>query len=110
MRISLIALAFTLMATPLAAKPKPADTVFLNGYVYTVDAHDSTAQALAVSDGKIVYVGDDAGARAMSGSKTKTIDLGGRMVMPGLIDGHMHPQSGGPVSYTHLTLPTKRIV
>ena len=95
MRKYLIVLAFALIATPLAAKPKPADTVFLNGYVYTVDAKDSTARAIAVSDGKIVYVGDDAGAKAMTGHKTKTIDLAGRMVMPGLIDGHMHPQSGG---------------
>lgn len=95
MRKYLIVLAFALIATSAAARPKPADTVFLNGYVYTVDAKDSTARAIAVSDGKIVYVGDNSGARAMTGHKTKTIDLAGRMVMPGLIDGHMHPQSGG---------------
>ena len=111
MRKYLIVLAFALIATSAAAKPKPADTVFLNGYVYTVDAHDSTAQAIAVSDGKIVYVGDDAGAKAMTGRKTQTIDLGGRMVMPGLIDGHMHPQSGGlrmlncNLNYEALTIP-----
>ena len=41
------------------------------------------------------YVGDDAGAAAYVGRRTQRIDLGGRMLMPGLVDGHMHPQSGG---------------
>ncbi len=72
-----------------------ADTVYRNGYVYTVDAKDSVRQALAVRAGRIVYVGDNAGARALTGKATKVIDLKGRMLMPGLVDGHMHPQSGG---------------
>ena len=95
MRISLICLAFALAATPALAKQKPADLIFRHGYVYTVDAHDNVAQAIAVTAGKIVYVGDDAGVQAFAGRKTKTVDLAGRMLMPGLIDGHMHPQSGG---------------
>ena len=84
-----------LFATPAAAAPKAADTVFVHGYVYTVDAKNSTTQAVAVRDGTIVYVGEDAGAKAFTGRRTKVIDLHGRMLMPGLIDGHMHPQSGG---------------
>jgi hypothetical protein len=72
-----------------------ADTVYRNGYVYTVDAKDSVRQALAVRDGRIVYVGDNAGVKPLTGKATKVIDLKGRMLMPGLIDGHMHPQSGG---------------
>ena len=99
-----------LLATPVLAKEKPADTV-LHGYVYTVDAKDSVAQAVAVRGGVIVYVGDDAGAKAFTGRKTKTVDLKGRMLMPGLIDGHMHPQSGGlrmldcNLNYERLTVP-----
>lgn len=77
-----------------AAEP-PADTVYRNGYVYTVDAKDSVQQALAVRAGRIVYVGDNAGVHPLTGKATKVIDLKGRMLMPGLIDGHMHPQSGG---------------
>jgi predicted amidohydrolase YtcJ len=88
-------LVFALMAGSAEAKTPAADTVFQNGYVYTVDANNSVAQALAVKDGRIVYVGDDAGAGAFTGRKTQVVDLKGRMVMPGLIDGHMHPQSGG---------------
>ncbi|OEZ62137.1 amidohydrolase [Duganella sp. HH105] len=80
---------------PASAAPAPADTIYRNGYVYTVDTKDSVQQALAVRAGRIVYVGDNAGAKPLAGKKTKVIDLHGRMLMPGLIDGHMHPQSGG---------------
>nr|WP_315219411.1 amidohydrolase [uncultured Duganella sp.] len=77
-----------------AAEP-PADTVYRNGYVYTVDAKDSVQEALAVRAGRIVYVGGNAGVQPLTGKATKVVDLKGRMLMPGLIDGHMHPQSGG---------------
>jgi hypothetical protein len=73
----------------------PADLVYRNGVVYTADASDSVRQALAVRAGRIVYVGDDAGVAAFTGKLTRVVDLHGRMLMPGLIDGHMHPQSGG---------------
>jgi predicted amidohydrolase YtcJ len=66
------------------------DTVLRNGFVYTVDEHDSVAQALAIDGGEIVYVGNDAGARRFIGSDTEVIDLGGRMAMPGIHDGHIH--------------------
>ena len=89
----------------------PADLVYRNGSVYTVDAHDSVQQALAVRQGRIVYVGNDAGAAGLVGKATKVIDLNGRMLMPGLIDGHMHPQSGGSrllncsLNYESLSVP-----
>ncbi len=106
-----LVLLLAITATPTFAKPKPADTVFLHGYIYTVDAAESVAQALAVKDGVITYVGNDSGAQAFVGRKTQVIDLHGRMVMPGLIDGHMHPQSGGlrmlncSLDYQPLTVP-----
>jgi predicted amidohydrolase YtcJ len=78
----------------LAADP-PADAVYHNGRIYTVDADSSTQEALAVRDGRIVYVGDGAGARRFAGTHTEVVDLGGRMMMPGLVDAHMHPLSGG---------------
>lgn len=88
--------ALMFLAGPVAAKGiKAADTVFRHGFVYTVDAADRVAQALAVRDGRIVYVGDDTGVAAFVGRRTQVVELGGRMLMPGLIDGHMHPQSGG---------------
>ncbi|MSQ98420.1 MAG: amidohydrolase [Xanthomonadales bacterium] len=78
----------------IAAEP-PADTAYRNGKIYTVDARNSTQESLAVRDGKIVYVGADTGAGQFIGPGTQVIDLGGRMMMPGLVDGHMHPLSGG---------------
>ena len=72
-----------------------ADLAYRNGHVYTVDAKDSVQQALAILDGRIVYVGSDAGLDAYIGPRTQVVDLRGRMVMPGLVDGHMHPMMGG---------------
>ena len=77
--------------------PAAAQTVLRNGTILTMDAHDSTAHALAIRDGRIVFVGSDAGAKAYIGPTTSVIDLHGRMVMPGLVDGHMHPLAGGMV-------------
>jgi predicted amidohydrolase YtcJ len=97
-------------AAASAAPPERADTVYQNGYVYTVDAHNSIARALAVRAGVIVYVGSDAGAEPFVGPRTARIDLKGRMLMPGLVDGHMHPLSGGAtligcdLKYERLTL------
>jgi predicted amidohydrolase YtcJ len=81
-------------ATPAAAAA-PADSVYRSGYVYTVDAHDSVRTAVAIRDGRIVYVGNDAGATPFIGDKTQVTDLHGKMLMPGLVDGHMHPLQGG---------------
>jgi predicted amidohydrolase YtcJ len=78
-----------------AAAERPADTVYEHGLIYTVDARDSTRRALADRDGIIIYVGDDAGLKPLTGARTRRVDLEGRMLMPGLIDGHMHPLAGG---------------
>ena len=68
-----------------------ADTVFINGVIYTADAARSTAGALAVSGERIVYVGDAAAARAFIGEDTEVVDLEGGTVLPGLHDMHIHP-------------------
>jgi predicted amidohydrolase YtcJ len=95
--LSLTAAAFAAAGvTPAATQaPKPADTAYRNGFIYTVDAADSVQQALAIRAGRIVYVGSDAGLAPYLGERTSLIDLHGRMLMPGLIDGHMHPLDGG---------------
>jgi predicted amidohydrolase YtcJ len=106
-------------ASAAATSPKPevsnaappADTIYLDGYVYTVDTHDSVKEALAVRNGRIAYVGSNAGAKALVGKNTRVIDLRGRMLMPGLVDGHMHPLQGGiqllkcNLNYERLTVP-----
>ena len=77
----------------LAAGLLPAQsitTVLLNGKILTLDTKFSTAEALAVRDGRIVAVGRTSDLRKMAGRQARTIDLEGRTVIPGLIDSHMH--------------------
>ncbi|MFO0917646.1 MAG: amidohydrolase [Planctomycetaceae bacterium] len=78
-----------------SAPQPPADTVYRHGAVYTVDAVRSWAEAVAVQDGRIVYVGTDAGAAAWIGTETRVIDLEGRMLLPGFHDSHVHLVGGG---------------
>ncbi len=73
----------------------PADMVLRNGAIYTVDAARSWADAIAVRDGRIVYVGSNTGLGALVGANTQVHDLRGRMVLPGMHDAHIHPISGG---------------
>jgi len=99
--VTLICLSGMLLSTASArsvakaAQPEAADAVYRHGYVYTVDATDSVREAVAVRGGRIVYVGDDSGVQPYIGPATRVTDLQGRMLMPGLVDGHMHPVSGG---------------
>ncbi len=73
----------------------PADLIFVNGAVYTVDAARRWANAVAVSNGEIVAVGDDATIRRLAGSGAEVVDLGGRMLLPGFQDAHAHPPASG---------------
>ncbi len=71
-----------------------ADTVFMNGRVYAGGTNWTAGEALAVTNGRIVYVGSDSGATRFVGTDTRKIDLAGRMLLPGLIDAHIHPLRG----------------
>jgi predicted amidohydrolase YtcJ len=73
----------------------PADLVFVNGDVYTVDAARSWANAVAVEDGAIVGVGTDDEVRDLIGDGTEVVDLHGKLLLPGFQDAHVHPVSGG---------------
>ena len=93
-------LSLFLLATACSKKAEPeasvgADTVLQNGYVYTVDADRSVARAVAITDGRIVYVGSDDGASGLIGDNTRVVDLQGRMLMPGFQDSHIHPIMAG---------------
>jgi len=70
---------------------QPADWVLTNGRIYTVDDDQPWAEAVVIRDGDFVYVGDNAGAQAFAAGAAKTTDLRGRMVIPGIVDGHTHP-------------------
>ncbi|MFG1419005.1 amidohydrolase [Xanthobacter sp. V0B-10] len=72
-----------------------ADLVLINGKVTTLDRSNPQAEAVAVKDGRILLAGTAADAMALAGPQTRTIDAGGRRVIPGLIDSHMHIIRGG---------------
>ncbi|MBO0680493.1 amidohydrolase [Mycolicibacterium sp. S2-37] len=89
-----------------AAGDDRADFVFRNGRVYT-GAADPWAQAVAVTGDSIAYVGDDPGAMALAGPATRVIDLGGKLLMPGFVEGHTHPFLGAFLtSGVDLQVPT----
>jgi predicted amidohydrolase YtcJ len=77
-----------LIAAPLAAQP--ADLVVVNARVYTADDARPLADAFAVRDGRVTFVGSSREARALAGSGTRVLDLAGRTVIPGMVDAHAH--------------------
>jgi len=89
-------------ATGPAANPAPAtpalnyaDVIYRNAHIYTEDPGQPWAEALAVKGGKLLVVGTAADVQAVAGPATRTVDLEGRMVMPGIIDTHVHPMEAG---------------
>ena len=71
---------------------EPPDVVLRNGRVYTADPQRPEAEVVAIRDGRILYVGSDAGLSSLidGTGDTTVIDLNGRMVLPGFVDGHNH--------------------
>jgi len=102
MKLLLLAsLLFTALIDPLFTSAsvaddsaKPLDTIFVNGDIYT-QAAPARAQAIAVSQGKIVAVGSNEEILKVKQKSTQVIDLGGHFVIPGFNDAHLHLASGG---------------
>jgi predicted amidohydrolase YtcJ len=76
-------------------RPLGADLIATGGKIITVDRGFSIVHAIAVKDGRIIYVGSDDEARALADAHTRVIELAGRAVIPGLIDGHAHMDREG---------------
>ncbi|HEX5718096.1 MAG TPA: amidohydrolase [Thermoanaerobaculia bacterium] len=93
-------LLFLLFTSPARAVPA-ADVVLHNGKIFTVDAGRPWAQAVAIRGSRIVAVGNNGPVRALAGPGTRSIDRGGRVVVPGFNDAHAHLGVGFP----RLTLP-----
>ncbi|HLF23816.1 MAG TPA: amidohydrolase family protein, partial [Burkholderiales bacterium] len=74
---------------------RAADLILCNGKIVTVDEHFRIAQAIAIERDRFVAVGTDAEVRRHTGQATRVVDLGGRTVIPGLIDGHAHVDREG---------------
>jgi predicted amidohydrolase YtcJ len=79
-----------LMAAAVQSAPVPADLIVHDARIHTVDATHPQAAAMAVRDGRIVFVGSEREAMNLRGPKTHVLDLDGRTVIPGMIDAHAH--------------------
>src|SRR5215468_215413 len=82
--------AFALAFAVSTASAQTVDAVLFNGKILTVDADFSVREALAIADGKVFSTGTSDDMKKLADSRTRLIDLGGRTVIPGLTDGHIH--------------------
>lgn len=73
----------------------PADLVIRGAAIYTMSPARPWAEAIAVREGRIMFVGDDSAATRLIGSQTVVHEMGGRMILPGFNDSHAHPLSAG---------------
>ena len=78
------------LTTAQVAHAQYAETIYHGGDIVTVDEKNPTAEALAVKDGKIIAVGKKDDVLKLKGDATKVIDLGGKSLVPGFLDGHSH--------------------
>jgi len=83
------------VAAPTYAQAPAPGMVLINGKVITLDGTSSILQAIAIRDGRVLAVGSDADIRRLAGARTDIIDLGGRTVVPGLMDSHIHALRAG---------------
>ncbi|KAL6560521.1 hypothetical protein OROGR_004080 [Orobanche gracilis] len=72
-----------------------ADLVVTNGRIYTCDAAFPSADSMAIGGGRILRLGDFSSVQDLAGSKTRTLNLQGKLVVPGFIDSHVHLIFGG---------------
>jgi predicted amidohydrolase YtcJ len=97
-RISLLILVTALLAPiPSASTQTPAkpDLLLLNAHIITMNPQKLSAEAVAVKDGRIAWVGSTAEAKTLFGNAAETLDLAGATVLPGIIDAHAHLMSLG---------------
>src|SRR5882672_5294930 len=86
-----------------------SDLLLYHGKIVTVDRQFSIKQAIAISNGRIDLVGGNAEVLKRKGPKTRVVELGGRTVIPGLIDSHTHPVSASMTEFDHPIPPMETI-
>jgi predicted amidohydrolase YtcJ len=97
------------VAGSLWAQAVAPDAIYFGGKVVTVDAGFALREAFAVRGGRIVAVGSNAEIRRLATDATRQVDLGGRTVLPGLIDSHVHAASAAMAEYDH-PVPTMETI
>lgn len=101
MRASHLPLALLVAVLPVGARAQ--DVAYVNGKVHTLNARSDVAQAVLIRDGRVAHVGSTAEVRRLAGTAVRVVDLGGRMVLPGFYDNHIHlgdelqPWKGGMI-------------
>src|SRR5215204_7689179 len=91
MKLFLVVLSLLLLNfVPAQTRIQPADIVFKNGTVYTANDRAPKAQAIAVKEDRIIFVGTNAAVQKYVGAQTRVIDLHGNTVLPGFTDAHQH--------------------
>ena len=93
MRVPLALLTIAALLPGCGPAPQPADMILSDGRVYTLDEAMPWAEAVAIRDGRIVAVGTD--QEVLNRFQGQVFELGGRMVLPGFHDSHVHPMYGG---------------
>jgi len=91
--MKVVSILIGLLLIALAPAPGPADPaslIFINGNIYTANEKSPRAEAVAVRDDRIVFVGANADAKKYQGAKTRVVDLHGATVVPGMTDAHYH--------------------
>jgi predicted amidohydrolase YtcJ len=96
-----LAALLNVQAQPPAQAKETADLVLINGKIATVDDEFTIAQALAVKDGKILRIGSDREVLQTKDNATEVVDLGGKLVLPGLMDSHTHPTGASMFEFDH---------
>src|SRR5262245_10380655 len=89
------------VAAPLSAAAQAPDLILHHGKIATVDKAFSIAEAIAIRGERIVKVGKNDEMLATKGDSTRLVDLGGKFVLPGLIDSHTHPTGAAMHEFDH---------
>ncbi|HLX60483.1 MAG TPA: amidohydrolase [Planctomycetota bacterium] len=97
-RFTLLSSLFLALRLVHCAEPS---LIFYNGKIVTVDERFSVQHALAIQDGRVLQTGDDQTILKSRGAGTKVVDLAGKMVLPGLIDSHVHPVGASMTEFDH---------
>jgi hypothetical protein len=80
----------TLPVAARAQQQQPADLIVTNARIYTVDERRPFGDAMAISAGRVRFVGSERGALALRGPRTRVVNLEGQTVIPGMVDAHAH--------------------
>ena len=79
-----------LLAAPALHAQQPADLIVTNARIYTVDENRPLAEAMAIREGRVVFVGSARGAATFAGPHTQRLDVDGKTIIPGMVDAHVH--------------------